>query len=187
VGKGQGKAQSVQCLSNLRDWGHATLLYKEKFGGALPKDGSPNGTSKVEGWYVELPPFIGLEPYHQQSWRTNAGEALPGNPWICPSNPRVSNGNNLFHYSLNRGVNGSGAGNRRHTSTITYPAMTVWMFDNGGRAAVARQNNVHPELHSEGANFLFLDGHAENVPSEEYWDFSSDRGHTNSAILVWDP
>ena len=44
------------------------------------------------------------------------------------------------------------------------PSLTVWLFDNGGLAAVAQQNNVHTNLHNRGAQFTFLDGHAATFP-----------------------
>jgi len=187
IGKGKMRGQSVKCIANLREWGNATMLYSEKTGGLLPKDGAPNGRSRVEGWYVELPPLVGQRVYHELAWHTNASEPLDNSIWICPSNEKVSNGNNLFHYALNRGVNGSGVGNRQHLSSLTYPSMTVWMFDNGGRAAVAGVNNADPDIHDGGGNFLFLDGHVEKVPGEEYWDFTRDRGHTDSSDLLWNP
>ena len=63
----------------------------------------------------------------------------------------------------------------------------VWLFDNGKRAAVAQQNNVHTNLHSQGAQFSFLDGHAARFRNTEYWDFTLDKGRTNNPNLVWIP
>jgi prepilin-type processing-associated H-X9-DG protein len=130
---------------------------------------------------------MGLPPYHQLAWRTNA--AMDPGPclWICPSNPRRSNGHNLFHYCLNRHVNASGTGNQVKLSSIPQPAHTVWLFDNGGSAPVAQQNNVHTNLHAGGAQFNFLDGHAARFANRDYWDFTVNRGRTNHPGLVWTP
>ena len=177
----------VGCLGNLRQWGIATFLWAADHNDRLPKDGAPNGRSFEEGWYVDLPRVLGITAYHDSPWRTNPGVRLPQSPWICPSNRRRSNANNLFHYCLNQHVNGSGRGNQVALSAIPSPAETVWLFDNGRLAAVAGPNNVHTNLHQRGAQILFLDGHAQRFQSQTYWDFDAGRGRWAATGLVWSP
>jgi prepilin-type processing-associated H-X9-DG protein len=154
----------------------------------LPRDGSPNGTSTQEGWYVDLPRVMGLKPYPEAPWRTNALVDPGRSVWICPANPRRSNGHNLFHYCLNQQVNGTGNDNQPVTlSSLPLPSTQVWLFDNGKLAAVARQNNVHTNLHLEGAQFLFLDGHGARFGNRAYWDFERGCGRTNHPALRWLP
>ena len=183
----RSKARDVSCLANLREWGRATLLYANEHDDRLPKDGTPNGTSRDGGWYVDLPRLLTLSPYHELSWRTNSSIEPARSLWICPSNRRRSNGANLFHYCLNEHVNGRGTGRQADLTSIRRPAATVWMFDNGKLAAVAQQNNVHTNLHAVGAHFLFLDGHVEHFKNQEYWDFKRERGITNNPSLRWIP
>jgi prepilin-type N-terminal cleavage/methylation domain-containing protein/prepilin-type processing-associated H-X9-DG protein len=187
LGQAKGKARSVSCLNNLRQWGIATHLFVVDNDDLLPKDGAPNGISIDEGWYVDLPRLLDMAPYKSMPWRTNASVDPGTTLWICPSNPRRSNGTNLFHYCLNRHVNGTGVGNQRALTTVRWPERVVWLFDNGGEAALAQENNVHVNLHSRGAQFLFLDGHAARFPSRDYWDFTTDKGRTNNPSLVWFP
>ncbi len=177
----------VGCLGNLRQWGIATFLWAADHDDRLPKDGAPNGRSTEEGWYVDLPSVLRIPAYRESPWRTNPGVRLPDSPWICPSNRRRSNSNNLFHYCLNQHVNGSGRGNQVALSAIPSPAETVWLFDNGRLAAVAGPNNVHTNLHQRGAQILFLDGHARRLPSRAYWDFDAGRGRSGGPGLVWSP
>lgn len=177
----------IGCLGNLRQWGMATHLWAADHGDHLPKDGAPNGRSTEEGWYVDLPRVLGITAYRDCPWRTNPGVRPPDSLWICPSNPRRSNSNNLFHYCLNQHVNGSGRGNQVALSTIPSPAETVWLFDNGRLAAVAGPNNVHTNLHRRGAQILFLDGHARRFPSAAYWDFDAGRGRWTVPGWVWSP
>jgi prepilin-type N-terminal cleavage/methylation domain-containing protein/prepilin-type processing-associated H-X9-DG protein len=184
--RAQQKAKAISCLNNLKQWGLATQLFTVDNNDFLPKDGSPNGTS-VEGWYNDLPKVLGLPPYAQMPWRTNAALDPGRSLFICPANPRRSNGNNLFHYCLNEHVNGSGTGNQVRLTSIARPACVVWLFDNGKLAGVAQQNNVHSNLHSRGAQFTFLDGHSARFPSREYWDFTTNEGRTNNPQLVWIP
>jgi prepilin-type N-terminal cleavage/methylation domain-containing protein len=179
--------QAASCLNNLRQWGLATQLFALDNGDFLPKDGTPNGTSVGEGWYNDLPRVLGLPCYRELAWRTNA-QLEPGRSlWICPANPRRSNGNNLFHYCLNEHVNGTGAGNQVRLAALPHPARTVWLFDNGKLAAVAQQNNVHTNLHHQGAQFTFLDGHSARFKNREYWDFARACGRTNNPNLIWIP
>ena len=181
------KANAASCLNNLKQWAGATQMFAIDNEDLLPKDGTPNGTSVNEGWYVDLPKVLGIPTYRDQAWRTNANIDPGRSIWICPANPRRSNGNNLFHYCLNEHVNATGSGNQVRLSSIRQPVNTVWLFDNGGLAGVAQQNNVHTNLHSRGANFALLDGHAARFKSSEYWDFATKKGRTNNPSLIWIP
>ena len=187
LSKAKEKANAAACLNNLKQWGLATQMFTLDNDDFLPKDGTPNGTSVNEGWYIDLPRVLGLPTYQEVPWRTNASIDPGRSIWICPSNPRRSNTNNLFHYCLNQHVNATGTGNQVKHSSLRQPAQTVWLFDNGKLAAVAQQNNVHSNLHSAGANFTFLDGHAARFKNKEYWNFSNHTGLTNNPYLVWIP
>ena len=123
------------------------------------------------------------------AFRTNAKGTSERLIWLCPANTRRSTGTNLFHYCLNEHINGTGDPDIRQVrhSTIQEPTRAVWLFDNGGLAGVAQQNNVHTNLHSQGAQFLFLDGHTTRFKSTAYWDFARDRGRTNNPELIWKP
>jgi prepilin-type N-terminal cleavage/methylation domain-containing protein/prepilin-type processing-associated H-X9-DG protein len=188
LSKAKARVHSSVCLNNLRQWGIATHLYVLEHDDFLPGEGTPNAMGTNSGWYVTLPVQIGLKPYHQMAWRTNPAARLERSIWICPANTNRSNGNNLFHYCLNQHVDNTGAldGPVRFSS-MPRPTQTVWLFDNGKRAAVAQQNNVHTNLHLGGAQFLFLDGHTARFRNTDYWDFSMNRGRTNHPELVWKP
>lgn len=180
-------SHGLACLNNLKQWGLATHLFAADHEDYLPKDGTPNGTSTVEGWYVDLPRTLGLRSYQDMPWHTNAALDPGRSLWICSANPRRSNGNNLFHYCLNQHVNGAGAGQQIKLSAIGPVAQVVWLFDNGKLAAVAQQNNVHTNLHQGGAQFGFLDGHVARFPNKVYWDFALNQGRTNQPSLRWAP
>lgn len=185
--KGGQRVKNAVCLNNLKQWGLATQLYALEHEDWLPKDGAPNGTSKSSGWYIDLPEQLGIPNYHTLTWRTNANEKPSIGLWICPANRTRSNGNNLFHYCLNKHVNGSGRGKQIKLTSVPSPNRTIWLFDNGKRAAVAQQNNVHTNLHDGGAQFSFLDGHSARFPNHTYWDFHQDRGKLGQPELIWRP
>jgi prepilin-type N-terminal cleavage/methylation domain-containing protein/prepilin-type processing-associated H-X9-DG protein len=187
LSKAKATAQSVACRNNLKQWGLATQLFAVGHEDYLPKDGSASGSSTTEGWYIDLPHELGIPGYCEMPWRTNA-TIPPGNSvWICPSNTRRSNGNNLFLYCLNEHVNGIGSGNQIRLTFVRQTSATVWLFDNGGLAPVAQENNVHTNLHNCGAQFVFLDGHVMRFRNTEYWNFTTNKGITNNPALVWFP
>ncbi len=187
LARAKEKAKAAACLNNLKQWGGATHVFAADHDDFLPKDGTPNGASTAEGWYIDLPRALGLPTYQEMPWRTNADVDVGRSIWICPSNPRRSNGTNLFHYCLNEHVNGTGSGNQVNLGSIPKPSQTVWLFDNGGLAGVAQQNNVHSNLHSAGAQFAFLDGHSARFRNKEYWNFQTNKGLTNNPNLIWIP
>lgn len=160
LGRAVDRAESATCVGNLRQWGLATALYAGDNGDLLPADGAPNGISTARAWYADLPPVLGMRPYHEEgAWRTNASAPTGTTLWICPSNPRRSNGHLLFHYCLNRELNGQGDSTLpRRLSGIPSPYRTAWLFDNGGRAASAGRSNLGFGVHGTGANLLAVDG-----------------------------
>ena len=93
----------------------------------------------------------------------------------------------MFHYCLNKNVNGTGTGNQIKLVSIPHPSVTVWLFDNGKVGAVEQWNNVHTNLHNQGAQFVFLDGHVARFRNFEYWNFQTGEAITNNPKLVWIP
>ncbi len=180
-------AKAASCLNNLKQWGTATHLFAGENDDYLPKDGTPNGTSTNEGWYIDLPRVLRIPTYHDMPWRTNPAIDPGHSIWICPANSKRSDGFLLFDYCLNKNINGTGTGNQVKLCSIPQPARTVWLFDNGKLAGVAQQNNVHTNLHNRGAQLTFLDGHAARFRNTEYWDFRTDSGRTDNPALIWVP
>ena len=190
IGRGKESARAITCLNNLRQWGLATQLYTADHDGYLPLDGTPNpGASSTNyGWYIQLPQQLRLPRYHDMPWHTDPAAEPRKSIWICPSNRRRSNGNNLFHYCLNQHVNGTGPKSRPvRLESINRPALVIWLFDSKNLPAVGYWGFVHTNLHNGGAQFTFLDGHAAWHRNTDYWDFASNRGRTNNPNLTWIP
>jgi prepilin-type N-terminal cleavage/methylation domain-containing protein/prepilin-type processing-associated H-X9-DG protein len=198
LSKAKEKASTIACLNNLKQWGLATQLYAADYNDFLPRDGkgapldSDLASATYHGWYIDLPAMISIERYADVPWRMDPAIEPGRSVWICPSNKRrarvTASSHNLFHYSNNLHVNGTATPNQHaRLGTMPRPTVTVWLFDNGGLAATAQQNNVHSNLHSAGANFTFLDGHAARFKNNDYWDFSNHTGLTNNPNLIWIP
>lgn len=170
LGKARTAVRGIRCAGNLRQWGTATALYVADHEDLLPPEGVPNPgeNDRRNGWYIQLPRELGLVPYHAMPWRTNAVAAPGASVWICPANPRRSNGRNLFHYCLNQEVDGSGETDAPiRWSALRHPAQLVWLFDSKNLPAVGRWNFVAYGLHGTGAQFLFLDGHTRRLPKPD--------------------
>ena len=198
LGRAKASAQAISCRNNLRQWGQATLFYTADNKDFLPPEGKPTPLDTdlrnptYQAWYIQLPEQMRLPRYADMPWRTNWTIHPENSIWICPSNPRRCNAssktNNLFHYCLNDHVNDTGTNSRpTRMVSIQQPSATVWLFDNGGLAAVAQWGNVHSNLHNRGAQFVFLDGHAARFRNFEYWNFKTGKGITNNPDLVWIP
>ena len=188
LNKAKAKARSISCLNNLKQWGYAMHMYALDNEDFLPPEGTGNTLNRNTGWYVALPKQINLGNYFDQPWHTNASIPVSQSIWICPANPRRSNGNNLFHYCKNQHIDGTGTEDRRvKVGSIPNPTRVIYLFDNGGLAARAQQNNVHTNIHHGGANFTFIDGHASWFSNRQYWDFAARKGRTNNPALIWRP
>jgi prepilin-type N-terminal cleavage/methylation domain-containing protein/prepilin-type processing-associated H-X9-DG protein len=189
-------AHAATCRNNLRQWGMATQLYAVEHDDYLVPEGVENPTSMSQltnGWYFHLPEMIKVQPYCETTWRTNA-DIDPGKSlWICPSNTRRSNGNNLFHYCFNGLIDGTGKNDHPvRLTSLRNLSNLVLLFDSKNLPAVHADkanpgNFVHTNLHNGGAQFVFLDGHVARFRNKEYWNFAANKAITNNPALVWIP
>ena len=200
LSKAKAKAQAIECLSNLKQWGLASHLYAADNEDRLVPEGFsnppflPTAFSHTNSWYCLLPATMGVPWYYENyEWRTNANASPGRSVWICPGNPRRSNGNNLFHYCMNGLLDGTGVNDRTvRLGSFTRPSSVVFLFDSKNIPAVHSDDNnpgnfAHTNLHGGGAQFNFVDGHAARFKNTEYWDFTINKGRTNSSLVVWVP
>ena len=193
-------AQTVQCLNHLKQWGLATQIYVAENNDYLPREGvraNPQAASgdldpTNQAWYIQLPQTLNLPPYRDMPWRTNPAAAVRGTLWLCPANPRRCDAsamkNNLFHYCLNDGFDGTGARDHQDIKLAAIPAApasVVWLFDSKNLPAWGPASYVHTNLHNRGANLVFLDGHAKRYNVAAYRD-AFGNPVTNNPELVWD-
>jgi len=189
LSRAKNVAQAIACRNNLKQWGLATHLYATGHDDFLPPEGAPNPSSSDTntGWYVQLPLELNLPRYVDMPWHTNALAEVGNTVWLCQSNARRSNGNNLFHYCLNDEVNGTGNNNVAiRISAIRQPVVVVWLFDSKNLPAVGPASFVHTNLHSCGAQFVFLDGHVARFSVSAYRD-AAGNVITNNPELLWHP
>ena len=199
IGHVKASAQAATCKNNLRQWGTAMHLYAADNNDFLPPDGWENPplvpfkSTHTNSWYVLLPKTIGLPSYYEMPWRSDPHASLGHSIWICPSNPRRSNGTELFHYCLNGLIDGSGKNeNPVRLVSIQNLSPVVYLFDSKNLPAVHSDiehpgNFVHTNLHNHGAQFVFLDGHVARFQNITYWNLKTGKAITNNPKLVWIP
>jgi len=185
------KARAIACRNNLKQWGLATHIYAADYHDCLVPEGVPTPITAAQlmaGWYFFLPEIIGQPAYLTMAWRTNALAETDNSIFICPSNTRRSNGNNLFHYCLNEAVDGTGANDRDNVklASIPNPTAMVWIFDSKNLPALGMASFVHTNLHGRGAQFVFLDGHVQRFSVSAYRD-AAGNVITNNPELAWSP
>lgn len=191
LGRAKEKAKATTCLNNLKQWGIALHLYANDNHDSLPPEGSffPGNSPQTHAWYVQLPLQMKAPRYFDMPWRTNKEANLGRSVYICPSNPRISDGQNLFHYCLNGFIDEAGL--TKMNSVLNATAM-VYLFDSKNEPAILTPNRrpgsfVYSNLHSGGAQFLFMDAHVKRFPTREYWDLKTDKSITNNPSIVWIP
>jgi prepilin-type N-terminal cleavage/methylation domain-containing protein/prepilin-type processing-associated H-X9-DG protein len=198
LSKAKNTAQATKCLSNLKQWGVAGQIYATDNNDFITKDGTGAPTdseltsSTYHAWYIELPAVINLQRYADMPWRMDPAIPLDQSIWICPSNPQRAHvpsatTHYLFHYCLNEVIDGTGVNDHQiKISSMKTPSATVYLFDNGQKPGVGDEGSV-TNLHNNGGNFVFFDGHAKRFKYSEYWDLSTKKGITNNPELVWYP
>lgn len=197
LGKAKEKAKATVCLNNLKQWGVALHLYANTYNDSLPPEGwvnppaVPTTAVHTNSWYVVLPLMIKMPWYYDMVWRTNKDADIGNSMWICPSNPRRSDGRAVFHYCLNGFIDGSGSGDQLvKMNSILNPTTLVYLFDSKNEPAVLTTRPgsfVHTNLHNNGAQFLFMDSHVQRFKNREYWNFQTRQSITNNPSIGWIP
>jgi len=58
LAKAKSKAHRVQCASNMKNWGLATLMYLDDFGDRLPLFGEDQNDYSKPMWFTKLAPYL---------------------------------------------------------------------------------------------------------------------------------
>ncbi|MGQ9730912.1 MAG: type II secretion system protein [Candidatus Zipacnadales bacterium] len=165
--KAREKARQTSCLSNLKQLALGTLMYSQDYDEWVVPNHTgaqvPAGVSWVEWWDI-------IEPYIK-NWQI----------FVCPSQgPRIGfytpNGTQYTSYGK-RGCSDSPLSGEYSSSfwwgmmaQFPAPSETIWIADwgtgNGHRLCPHWHQGgtyvgyVHPQLHNDGTNYAFMDGHA---------------------------
>src|SRR5213596_4360920 len=58
LGKAKGKAQTVKCASNMKNWGYATIMYLGDYNDRLPLFGDLSTDYTKAFWHAKLAPYV---------------------------------------------------------------------------------------------------------------------------------
>jgi prepilin-type N-terminal cleavage/methylation domain-containing protein/prepilin-type processing-associated H-X9-DG protein len=89
LGKAKAKAQAIKCLSNMRNWGQATVMYMGDFGDALPYFGDNSDDYTKEFWHMKLAPYVARQTqqgvlFTYTDAYTNDLRRCPGGSYSAP-------------------------------------------------------------------------------------------------------
>jgi prepilin-type N-terminal cleavage/methylation domain-containing protein len=58
LGKAKAKAQAAKCVSNMKQWGLATVMYVDDFNDRLPLFGDSSADYTKAFWHAKLAPYV---------------------------------------------------------------------------------------------------------------------------------
>ena len=156
LSRAKQRAWATACLNNVKQIGIASRLYADENGDTLPRSAHTG-----------------------QSWVNTLQSYCSGtNLWRCP---RDSNQTRKFSYALNDYLlppTAAGGGDYSRTTQVPAPASTLWLGEcadayvqldhfhfspanDGEYSPLVFASQVAIRRHLSGANYLFVDGHAQ--------------------------
>ena len=175
LAKAKEKAKSIECLSNVKQWGYAFWMYGDDNEDLFPYEGNPGDIStglNVDAWYNSAPEYASGQTL------TNLYKAgqypLPGvkSLFTCPSvrkgpaaPPTMTTV--FFMYGFNNRMDPNGAP-RFKRSICVKPSDTVTFTENSEGTFPSSSGRFTPARHNLRANLAFADGHAQSVHTNDY-------------------
>ena len=198
LNKAREKANAVNCLGNMHQWGLALGMYADDWQDYMPYEGDSNGNIgsgfNLGAWFNILSRYVGtpaLKDLYPPIAPDTSKIPLPGmkSLYLCASvrQPRsdwtgpASVTYPYFSYAMNRVMQGAepsppGLGLYKR-SICDRPSDTIFMSESENNTFPFTDgyylgNNCPPPQtpprHTGGMNFVFVDGHAQWVKQAEY-------------------
>lgn len=180
----RARGQATSCLSNLKQIGHANHRYL--------MDNNEQGGYRMVMYLPELDTY--LVPKRDFDWQNFRSDV-----WRCPANmvAKKEQAPSGFYYTFYKNISYFGNVNmiKFKFNRIKSPAKKVFAYDrrsSNGRplySDVAYSNHadtskILPGVHNGKVNFLFLDGHARAVGTDETNIISS---KATNLVEAWRP
>jgi prepilin-type processing-associated H-X9-DG protein/prepilin-type N-terminal cleavage/methylation domain-containing protein len=172
LAKAKGKAKTISCLSNVKQWSLAFYMYSEDFDDFFPAEGTQGSQidqpPNADAWYntttiyMSLPTLANL---YQQNTPPTLGEK---SVFVCPSgknNARPTFPKPIFWYGFNNRMDPNGPTHYKRSQCI-YPVDTVTFTENEEKDFPSTSGRFAADFcrHDNRANLGFADGHAATVP-----------------------
>jgi prepilin-type N-terminal cleavage/methylation domain-containing protein/prepilin-type processing-associated H-X9-DG protein len=90
LAKAKSKAQAIRCVSNMKNWGYATVMYLGDYGDRLPYFGYSGADYTQPFWHALLAPYVAQigqknVQFNQTSIYTNELRKCPGGSYRAPA------------------------------------------------------------------------------------------------------
>jgi prepilin-type N-terminal cleavage/methylation domain-containing protein len=169
--RARDKAQSAQCISNLRQWGLAYRQYADDNHDYLPRRGQGvqplAQIDRPEDWFNALPPYLTL-PSYQQLFTNGQRPAASGHSvFVCPVAADPGS-NHFLPYAMNMNLcpwGNSGTTEPTKFSDVVEPVHVATLTDGPGpySATYPSKNPYTPiPRHNSRLNILFLTGNVQS-------------------------
>lgn len=209
VGKVRGQARLSQCISNMRQWGLANLLYADEHNGLIPWDGgansSPNNLDVHQGtlpWFNSLPTYVGSSPVHELAEMGSEPQLGDGSIFVCPAAEPTNQAPGWLSYGPNFLLSIRNPSPTRvaitklsminsPTQVVLFAETTNFAPDSDGFVAqnAAPQHlgapGVDKTRHDSRSPVVFFDGHIETFTGAEL--FAQSRGNPRLQRVLWNP
>ena len=169
TGAAREKADSIQCMGNLRQWSIALHMYCNDNDGYLPRRGQ--GVQPVwvidrpEDWFNALPPYFGEKPYCEQVADGSPARPRQKSVFVCPCAKEEGNHPHFLCYGMNMYLSPWIRPEPHRLLELPNPEQLVFMADApGGWASTipSRANYSVQARHNGRANVVFMDGHIQS-------------------------
>jgi prepilin-type N-terminal cleavage/methylation domain-containing protein/prepilin-type processing-associated H-X9-DG protein len=189
LGKAKAKAKAISCINNLKQTGLAMIFYSDENEGSIPRgnghpwflvymDYMPEGGTEENFSGIRIykcPSYPNRDPKKKQiitysinAWKFRNKEDMIGTEQIGPSKiTAFQEPSNSIH------IGDNAAGSWRPIVTGIRDAITnlndVWKPShlpyNQQTSRLSNERRLAAQRHNQGANYVFLDGHAEFLPA----------------------
>jgi len=188
------RARSVACTAKIRELGSGVRLYGQDHDGDFPRSFHSAGAHGEPGWAVSIAPYLGApEVGSLEEWRP-VFQRLFRCPCDNSTDPTVySYGMNVFFELSPDGDDYEGSpATWRKSAQIPKSSRTVLLAETRPVAfgdhfmchqwsgIAAAKNAVAHSRHLKKSNYLFVDGHVENLPVESTFNPAG-------AVNLWNP
>lgn len=169
LAKAKAKAQAIQCVGNLRQWGTAYQLYANDNDDFLPRRGQGVQAlfqlNRPADWFNALPGYFSLPTFEQMVASNVKPAAHTQSVFICPTADDPG-GAYFLPYAMNMNLCPWNLSVATKFSEVVQPISVVAMADAPG-AYAATFPSVKPysvvARHSARVNLLFLAGSVQSV------------------------
>jgi len=183
LSKAKQKAQNINCISNVKQWGYAFFMYEDENEEIFPYEGSAfvsiNTGENLNAWYNTTVSYIAspklMDLYAQNRIPKKGDRGI----FTCPSTvsnltyiPTVSMPCFMYAFANRMDPNGTDPATGRplyfKRSQVLKPAQTI-TFTEGQENSYPSTSGVYtPARHNNRANLGFADGHAGSVKKADY-------------------